>query len=109
MCKLEPIAVHQECTENGPCTTVVSGPTDGQADNFLKDDNVCSEYHKHNPDKKLIFVWLLVDPVHGYFNGFTKNVWDGFWLILLCSFVHKRGSGYCPLLKSKYGFLLSFV
>ena len=32
LCKLEPIAVHQECTENGPCTTVVSGPPDGQAD-----------------------------------------------------------------------------
>lgn len=32
LCKLEPTAVHRECTENGPCTTVVSGPTDGRAD-----------------------------------------------------------------------------
>ena len=32
LCKLEPTAVHQECTENGPRTTVVSGPTDGRAD-----------------------------------------------------------------------------
>ena len=32
LCKLEPTAVHQEYTENGPRTTVVSGPTDGRAD-----------------------------------------------------------------------------
>ncbi len=31
-CNLEPIAVHQEFMEMGPCTTVVSGPTDGRAD-----------------------------------------------------------------------------
>ena len=35
LCKLEPIAVHQECTENGPFTTVVSGPTDGQAETCI--------------------------------------------------------------------------
>ena len=45
LCKLEPTAVHQECTENGPRTTVVSGPTNGRAQSdYMHDGTLIFAY-----------------------------------------------------------------